>query len=494
MIFAQSNSYLSKWSLSDNYSSEFPLSSKTKLIQNYNLKIKQVLKNDSKIQKQALDSLYIMQIDTNNPAIGSEKYTFAYDALGRQTGVTTYDKNSPSAIWNKSTKEVFIYDALGNLITDIVFKWNYVLNKWLEFQKWEYTYNSSGLIIQSIQSTWNSGSHIWVKHDRADYTYDAALNLIQINYFLWDKPASQWSMDCKRDISYISGKIFQRVDYIKNSQNQIFPLHKTTYDYYSNDSLKSVVGQSFHFDSTLFYTQKAKFIYDTNNDNILRLEYEYNHTQNSWDTVHKTIKTFFTNHHVSSSIYFSKDTLNLWYPQGKAIYTEDNQGIVIDISNYCWKAIYGIWIPVKHSGFYLDNSTPYSSLILPMEYEGDYIKGKIDHIKQYDYNPWTVSWRYLRRYQYFFTLHIVGLSANTNDNEGVVIYPNPSSGKFSISLPEDLQEANVSVTNISGKEIFQRKVQRTNSIEVELNVPPGLYFVHIMESSGTNEVFKIVLK
>jgi len=191
---AQSYSCLSKMTLPDNYSSEFPLTPKTNLIQNYNSKIKQ-LKKDSKVQKQALDSLYIMQIDTNYSSDYHKKYTFSYDGLGRQTGVTTYYKNPSAGPWDKSKKEVFIYDASGNLITDIVFNWNYVLNKWLEFWKWEFTYNSSGLITESVDSKWNNGSHIWENHNRADYTYDASSNLNSIKYYLWDKATSQWYMD-----------------------------------------------------------------------------------------------------------------------------------------------------------------------------------------------------------------------------------------------------------------------------------------------------------
>lgn len=495
MSYGQSQSNFSKWTLPNPSSPEYSLSAKAKLLQNYNLKLREVLKNNSKIQKQALDSLYLLQMDTNNAAIGSKNYTFTYDASGKQTSVTIFEKNLPSALWNKSKKEVFLYNAYGQLITDIVYEWNTILNMWVESQKWENTYNSSGLITQLIQSYWNNASYSWEKHSRLDYTYDASLNPIQYTYYSWDKPTALWVKGSIRVYTYNLGQLTEYMDYMRDSLNHLIPFHKIIYDYYANDSLKTTVGQYFNKSLGLwFYIGKLKNIYDSNNDPILRLEYDYNVTQNTWDTTHKIEKTFYPNHQVSSSIYFSKDSLNLWVPNAKTEYTTDSQGIVTDISRYGYKAIYGIWIPEYRSGFYLDHTTAYSNLILPMEYEGDYIEGKIDHAKRYDYDPWTVSWRYLQRYQYYYGFQTVGLSANTNPSDGVEIYPNPSTGTFRINLPENFQEANINVTNISGKEIFKRKIQKTQSTEVELNVAPGFYFVRILESKGYQKTFKVIVK
>ena len=494
--FSQGLSSQSMESILGNHFTETPLIQKMHRIESYNLKIKQELKNGSKVQKQALDSLYLMLIDTNNSSNYHQKYTFAYDGLGRQTRVTIYFKDYSINLWNKSKKETFNYDASGDLITDIIFEWNNVLNKWLESWKWEFTYNSSGLITHAIHSKWNNGSVIWENYNRGDYTYDASSELIQINYYLWDKAASQWFADGKRVYNYVAGKMVQWIVYARNGQNQINPNIKVTFDYYANDSLKSAISQLFYPDSNVWiYMGKIINIYDANNDNTYNLEYKYNYNQNSWDTLHKTVKTFFANHHISSSIYSTKDTLNnQWNLQSKRVYTEDYQGIITDISSYYWKAVYGVWVPEFRSGFYLDNSVAYSDLILPMEYEGDCIKGKIDYAKQYNYDPWTISWHYIKRYQYFFTFHTVGLAARFKTHERIVITPNPSSGKFRISLPEALRQVEVNVVNIAGQEVYHRKIQNSKSIDIELNTSQGLYFITLIKPDGNREVFKMVVR
>ena len=103
-------------------------------------------------------------------------------------------------------------------------------------------------------------------------------------------------------------------------------------------------------------------------------------------------------------------------------------------------------------------------------------------------------WTYTRHYQYFFSSKTVGIHDNTNTKPEISISPNPSNGKFSITLPEDFKESNVEILNIAGKIIYQKSVQNTNTLNIDLNVPPGLYFIKVQKPKGYYEVFRVAIR
>ncbi len=75
------------------------------------------------------------------------------------------------------------------------------------------------------------------------------------------------------------------------------------------------------------------------------------------------------------------------------------------------------------------------------------------------------------------------------------IFPNPSKGLFTVSSTGDLQDAVISVTNISGQRILEKKLQQnTGRFMLDLSgYPKGLYFVRI---TGTNytEARKVIVE
>ena len=491
--FSQTLSDLSGKTISDIYSSESPIIEKTKLIQNYNSKVKHTSYTSAKVQKQGLDSLFVMDVDTLSGI--RMRYTFSYDGQGRQTSVIKSYQQSPSNPWQRSNKDEFVYNGSGNLVTDVLYNWNYVLNKWVEIRKWEFIYNTSGLITQTTISVWDNALHIWIKDQRQNSTYDASSNLIRINYELWNATTSQWEASGKKVFDYVSGKMVQWLSYIKNSQNQIVPHIKITYDFYPNDSIKSLVSQLYYPSNNIWlYLGKTEKFYDSNHDNILSLEYKYDYNNNRWDTIHKNEYLFFPNHHHSIDISFSKDTaLSIWVTQSKTSFTEDSNSNVITNSRYFWNSINSVWDPSSKNEFFIDCSASYADLILPIEYEGSCIKAKLDYANQYRGYYYPNLWTYYRHYQYFFSLQTVGIEDNAKVKPEISISPNPSNGRFKITLSNKFKDVNIEIVNIAGKEIYRKKVQNISNFNIELNAPSGLYFIKVQEGSGYYEIHKIII-
>ena len=69
--------------------------------------------------------------------------------------------------------------------------------------------------------------------------------------------------------------------------------------------------------------------------------------------------------------------------------------------------------------------------------------------------------------------------------KGLNIYPNPTSGKLTISLEEGTASS-VTIYNMHGQEVISKSIE-PNSGEIQLSLghlPPALYLVHILSDSG----------
>ncbi len=67
------------------------------------------------------------------------------------------------------------------------------------------------------------------------------------------------------------------------------------------------------------------------------------------------------------------------------------------------------------------------------------------------------------------------------------IYPNPSSGKFSIEIGNNCEIINLEVYNLIGEKILQQ--QNSNQIDLS-NSPKGIYFVNLLTDKGEKSCIK----
>jgi hypothetical protein len=66
------------------------------------------------------------------------------------------------------------------------------------------------------------------------------------------------------------------------------------------------------------------------------------------------------------------------------------------------------------------------------------------------------------------------------------LYPNPSTGQFTMELDNRIKDASVSIFNAEGKQVFSHNYHNLKSSRVNLEqVPAGLYYIVIRTSSGT---------
>lgn len=78
----------------------------------------------------------------------------------------------------------------------------------------------------------------------------------------------------------------------------------------------------------------------------------------------------------------------------------------------------------------------------------------------------------------------VVLGLNEIENNLLKIYPNPTNGTFTISSEENLLGAQIIITNLSGRIVYKEDNLSSNSFNISLNEPTGIYFVNIVTPNG----------
>lgn len=80
--------------------------------------------------------------------------------------------------------------------------------------------------------------------------------------------------------------------------------------------------------------------------------------------------------------------------------------------------------------------------------------------------------------------NIIGIPKNQLANNFVKVYPNPSSGQFSIEWTNDLQNKSIAIINSLGQVVFTDSTQESK-ISFDLNwLPGGMYFVKTTTQNG----------
>jgi uncharacterized repeat protein (TIGR03803 family) len=86
---------------------------------------------------------------------------------------------------------------------------------------------------------------------------------------------------------------------------------------------------------------------------------------------------------------------------------------------------------------------------------------------------------------------VIGTGINDPKENLISIFPNPSPGTFTIDLGKVYAEALITITLSDGQVIRKEDVKSSREIEMEIDVPAGIYMVTIM-AGGRETVFRVV--
>lgn len=74
----------------------------------------------------------------------------------------------------------------------------------------------------------------------------------------------------------------------------------------------------------------------------------------------------------------------------------------------------------------------------------------------------------------------------------ISIYPNPTTGQFTIDLGTAHEDVSLRVSNIMGQLNFQNQYELAREIKLDLNGPNGFYFVEVRTGKGNTARLKVL--
>lgn len=80
----------------------------------------------------------------------------------------------------------------------------------------------------------------------------------------------------------------------------------------------------------------------------------------------------------------------------------------------------------------------------------------------------------------------------SNFSGNMILFPNPSSGKFSIQLDRYYDVLTVEVYNVMGQILQSRKLNSVNKTDVSINESSGIYFIKLLSNTGASRTFKAI--
>lgn len=89
------------------------------------------------------------------------------------------------------------------------------------------------------------------------------------------------------------------------------------------------------------------------------------------------------------------------------------------------------------------------------------------------------------------TTVLTGIEEEAKDNFQISIYPNPSTGIFSINLYQQSPVSEVIITNVFGQEVSRVRYSNTSQLKLDIEGESGLYFVKVV-AGEKSVVYKVV--
>lgn len=118
-----------------------------------------------------------------------------------------------------------------------------------------------------------------------------------------------------------------------------------------------------------------------------------------------------------------------------------------------------------------------------------------------DFNASKEIWRFFRQYSLTTytspTLLAPPLPAPTaikqqSDKNEIVVYPNPSDGKFLFEI-ENYENTSVRIVNVLGKIVFEEDIKTTQTV-IAIDIPAGVYFYQVKNRTEIIKSAKLVVQ
>jgi hypothetical protein len=421
----------------------------------------------------------------NNVLVNNRRTTQTFNANGKKLTTVVQLWNSTTNDWQNNSKDENVYSG-NNRTEQIQWLWSTSINNWYENKRWSYTYpaqqSKPSKVVYTEQTvnktqtfstydanlnetertnqTWTNGA--WVNSNRWLYTYDASNRLTSETPEIWNSQYSQWSA---------SGQ-------------------KTTYSYNASGELLLTTYLQYN-DQILNYEAVIKIgnTYGVNGiTQVLREQYYGPGV--GWKGIYRETWTY-SQGFLSQKLF---ETLNPQTEQydatGKEEYVNNTAGLITQLTKSEWVAQGpgGFFRPTMQQMFNYNSSNKLirKTLFYPNQLQG-ILEPTNEWIYEYHTTDDLIAYEVKGNFNgaVFVVRNREEYSCGERQTLGVAsieesklnVYPNPGSSK--IMLETVCVNANISITDLLGKQVYFLKNASSKTVVETSSFSNGIYFVQI---------------
>ena len=394
---------------------------------------------------QLLDSIYSYTWDTLSVgwALESKSVDFIYNAAGLPLSVTSLGWTGTD--WENYAQINYTYDSHNNQTSVALDLWTGA--SWITFLKITSTYDGNNNLLTETEQFSNGIS--LMNSGRTTYTYDANNNLLTEISQSWN--GAEWenveyitrTYDASNNVVTKTTQVWDGSSWLNQTQDN------NTYD--GNNNLTYLLRKNWN-GTAWVDALNATLSYDANNNVLIETDQVWN--INAWENYGQYTYTYNANHDRTSELAKGWDGSN-WVNYSVYAYVYDGENLVNERFQL-WNGI----------AFVISENTIYT-------YDLDNFIESDSH-REYDATGTIVTSGDSSFYYSHTASGIKDLSAGNGIME---VYPNPTSGKFTISSETTLRS--VEVFNLLGERIYSNsKLNTQPTHEIDLSgYGKGIYII-----------------
>jgi len=383
---------------------------------------------------------------------------WVYDSENRNLGSVRMVPEG--TVWVNSEKYTYAYDATGNWTDQLIQHWN---GGWINYRKTSLTYDAANNRTGFWTQNWN-GSY-WQNATKYLYTFDSYNN------------NTSFTMQMGSDTSWVNQ--FQRL-YTYNDFNSLDTMLERNWN---NSDWKN---QSLH-----------TYTYDADTNLVIDLQQSW--SNNAWKDSYMSSYTYDGQGNKESKLTMRWQ--NEWLNSQLITYTYDANK---NLTGYLAKEWYGSWTNLANfTVLYDDHSNRIYSL-----YQ-DWVDSSWfnfnEEYRTFDPNNLLTTMVYTQwesngvdtilhdtTHYYFHT--IIGINDHYTQKATITVYPNPSSGRFTIQCNSELSM--IEIYNLTGQMVMVTQVcGKKEEIQMETStLPGGIYLLKFFSGNKLVGVEKVIIR
>ena len=341
------------------------------------------------------------------------------------------------------------YDTNGYLIYAETMRWSD--DKWTNYSMTTYTYNDSNKIERILSKGWNGTD--WINTEQKNYVYDDKNNPVIFYSQYWS--GNTWNNLTQHLSNYDDDNNEVNVT-IQNGDGNLWVNSGFVTSRY--DTLGNLIFDSIQVWEVDSWVNSALYQIEFSSTNKRLSQHSQNWVNGEW------VESQYVTYHYNGidsleNLLVEKWMNDNWVIDWERIYSYDDNDDLIKTNTNLWRA--NEWIPLNLRRYTYDkNHFQKSSVLLRFDAEGTlYVSGDSTH--------------------YYFSI----LSASNDlasEDERLKVYPNPSTGKFSIS---HTNAESVEVFNVNGERVYAKIFEKDQaSFQIDMGqCLPGIYFIKLQE-------------